>query len=56
MLAIEFLVKIWRAYPAHIEETLDQVNDIMNQIKKGIRDQSQIMRFTLMEIMFDLLD
>ena len=28
----------------------------MNQIKRGIRDDSQIMRFNLMELMFDLLD
>jgi len=28
----------------------------MNQIKRGIRDDSQIMRFSLMELMFDLLD
>lgn len=28
----------------------------MNQIKRGIRDESQIMRFNLMELMFDLLD
>lgn len=28
----------------------------MNQIKRGIRDDSQVMRFNLMELMFDLLD
>jgi hypothetical protein len=38
MYCIEFLIKLWRSYPAHIEETLDQVNNIMNQVKKGIRD------------------
>jgi hypothetical protein len=47
---------MWRAYPGHIEETLDQVNNIMNQIKVGIRDESQVMRFTLIEMMFNLLD
>ena len=35
--SIEFLTKIWRAYPFHVEETLDKVNDIMTYIKRGIR-------------------
>ena len=56
MYCIEFLIKIWRAYPSHIEETLDQVNNIMMYMKRGIREDSQVMRFCLMEMMFDLLD
>lgn len=56
MYCIEFLIKIWRAYPTHIEDTLDQVNNIMTALKRGIRDSSQVMRFSLMEMMFDLLD
>jgi hypothetical protein len=50
------LIKIWRAYPAHIEDTLDQVNNIMTSLKRGIREDSQVMRFTLVEMTFDLLD
>lgn len=56
LVSIELLVKIWRAYPLHIEETADHVNNIMNHIKRGIRDSSQIMRFTLTEMLFNLLD
>jgi len=54
--SIEFLTKIWRAHPLHIEETLDKVNEIMDFIKRGIRELNQIMRFTLLELLFNLLD
>jgi hypothetical protein len=53
---IEFLTKLWRAYPLHIEETLDKVNEIMGFIKRGIRESSEVMRYTLLELMFNLLD
>lgn len=38
MASIELLTKIWKAYPVHIEETLNLVGNIMNYVKKGIRD------------------
>jgi hypothetical protein len=53
---IEFLTKLWRAYPLHIEETLDKVNEIMGYIKRGIRESSEVMRYTLLELLFNLLD
>ena len=54
--SIELLTKLWRAYPTHIQEDLDKVNDIMTYIKRGIRDRSEVMRYTLLELLFNLLD
>lgn len=55
MVSIEMLVKIWKGYPVHIEETLNLVGNIMNYVKKGIRDESSILRFNFLEELFSLL-
>ena len=38
MFSLELLTKVWRAYPVHLEEELDKVNEIMTLIKRGIRE------------------
>lgn len=49
MTSLSLLVKIWKAYSIHIEETLNIVNNIMNYVKKGIRDQSPILKFHFLQ-------
>lgn len=46
---------MWRAYPIHIEEELNIVNNIMTYVKKGIRDDSSVLRFSFLEELFALL-
>ena len=40
----------------HLEEELDKVNEIMTLIKRGIREGREVMRYTLLELLFSLLD
>jgi hypothetical protein len=56
LFCLELLTKIWRAYPEHLEEELDRVNEVMGLIKRGIREGTEVVRFSLLELLFSLLD
>lgn len=56
LFCLELLTKIWRGYPLHFEETLDKVGEVMGLIKRGIREGSEVTRYSLLEVLFGLLD